>query len=355
VHSRVPPPPYLGQGPPVGAAGRYPPAGRTKTPSTSSTAASPSRPGQYPPEYNERGESSSSFGPPPPPYSHHYPPPPIDGQYRDHPPPPHYGWSAYPPHAHGPPPPHPDHHARYWGAHGEPPRGVPQPPPPPSSMGPNKKASSAGTSTGPSTVQTAASSDQLYNEVDGREGATSPSQIELVHRDEVQHMGCTCKKTRCLKLYCQCFGVKLYCGRNCRCLTCYNSVKHEKDRKEAMRSILLRNPGAFDTKFKKAGQAAAAAAAAKSAAAAAQAGQEAPERALTHKVGCKCRKSACMKKVRIVRPFLRATQHHSHPPCPSSIVNATLETCDAVLVVAVWVAKIETVWFPLTNDHLIRV
>jgi hypothetical protein len=114
-----------------------------------------------------------------------------------------------------------------------------------------------------------------------RLGATSPSQIETTHRDEVQIMGCTCKKTRCLKLYCQCFGVKLHCGPACRCLQCFNTRKHEKQRKEAMRQILARNPGAFDTKFQKNLKATAAV----------------TNKVLAHKLGCKCRKSACMKKV----------------------------------------------------------
>lgn len=123
------------------------------------------------------------------------------------------------------------------------------------------------------------------NDVDGREGATSPSQIEISHRDEVQHMGCTCKKTHCLKLYCQCFGVKLYCGGNCRCFSCQNTRRYEKQRKEAMRAILSRNPNAFDTKFKKVPEAAVE-----------------TSRPLTHKIGCKCRKSACMKKVSSIAP-----------------------------------------------------
>jgi hypothetical protein len=118
-----------------------------------------------------------------------------------------------------------------------------------------------------------------------RLGATSPTQIETTHRDEVQIMGCTCKKTRCLKLYCQCFGVKLHCGPACRCLQCFNTRKHEKQRKEAMRQILARNPGAFDTKFQKNLKATAAV----------------TNKVLAHKLGCKCRKSACMKKVRSVK------------------------------------------------------
>ena len=117
------------------------------------------------------------------------------------------------------------------------------------------------------------------NDVDGRAGATSPSQIENTHRDEVQHMGCTCKKTRCLKLYCQCFAVKIYCGNNCRCLNCSNNVRGERVRKEAMRNILARNPGAFETKFQKGNE------------------EQQQQKPLAHKLGCKCRKSACMKKV----------------------------------------------------------
>jgi Tesmin/TSO1-like CXC domain, cysteine-rich domain len=128
--------------------------------------------------------------------------------------------------------------------------------------------------------------------VDGREGATSPSQIETSHRDEVQHMGCTCKKTRCLKLYCQCFGAKIYCGSNCRCLQCHNTPKNEKARKDAIRIIVARNPSAFDTKFKKAITGAVMPGSPEAAVASPEA------KTLSHKVGCKCRRSNCMKKVR---------------------------------------------------------
>jgi len=103
---------------------------------------------------------------------------------------------------------------------------------------------------------------------------TSPTQIDLTHRDEVQHMGCTCKKTYCLKLYCQCFAAQLLCGTNCRCTDCQNLASYEKQRQAAMRTILTRNPHAFDTKFAKRNPSSA-----------------------SHKTGCKCRKSGCMKKV----------------------------------------------------------
>jgi hypothetical protein len=111
--------------------------------------------------------------------------------------------------------------------------------------------------------------------------ATSPTQIESSRRDEVANMGCTCKKSKCLKLYCMCFGASVVCGPNCRCLVCFNTKDHEAERKEAVRVILSRNPSAFDTKFKKNAE---------------KAETAATERVLTHKVGCKCRKSQCTKK-----------------------------------------------------------
>lgn len=120
----------------------------------------------------------------------------------------------------------------------------------------------------------------FYNDydADSREGATSPTEIELAHIEEVQHMGCTCKRTKCLKLYCQCFGVKIFCGKNCRCLDCHNNVEHEKQRNKAMGLILLRNPRAFDAKFKRA------------------ATGDDENKVIAHKMGCKCKKSGCMKK-----------------------------------------------------------
>jgi hypothetical protein len=134
------------------------------------------------------------------------------------------------------------------------------------------------------------------------EGATSPSQIEEFHREEVTTMGCTCKKTKCLKLYCQCFGVKIYCGHNCRCLSCHNLPQFDLERETAIRIILTRNPNAFETKFQKntglpVTDPAAMAATRNQDEASRQPGSlPMPARILSHKLGCKCRKSACMKK-----------------------------------------------------------
>ena len=123
-----------------------------------------------------------------------------------------------------------------------------------------------------------------YKAVEGRDGATSPSQIDSNRREDVSIMGCTCKKTKCLKLYCVCFGASVMCGASCRCLICHNTPSHEQARKDAIRSILARNPAAFDTKFKKAPEV--------------RAIHQPADKAIAHRLGCKCRKSFCTKKVK---------------------------------------------------------
>ena len=130
--------------------------------------------------------------------------------------------------------------------------------------------------------------ERAYTVITGRSGATSPSQIDSFRREDVVTMGCTCKKSKCLKLYCMCFGASVVCGQNCRCVVCHNTPNHEQVRKDAIRNILARNPNAFDTKFKKTEKEEV-----EEELAAVASG---PSRAITHKLGCKCRKSFCTKK-----------------------------------------------------------
>jgi hypothetical protein len=59
---------------------------------------------------------------------------------------------------------------------------------------------------------------------------------------------CNCKRSNCLKLYCDCFASGEYCS-NCNCICCYNNVKYELQRNEAIRSVLDKNPGAFRPKI----------------------------------------------------------------------------------------------------------
>lgn len=59
---------------------------------------------------------------------------------------------------------------------------------------------------------------------------------------------CNCKKSQCLKLYCECFRNKTYC-QGCSCRDCLNIKENQAIRDEAIQSTLLRNPTAFDPKI----------------------------------------------------------------------------------------------------------
>lgn len=63
---------------------------------------------------------------------------------------------------------------------------------------------------------------------------------------------CNCKKSNCLKLYCECFSNKVYC-RGCSCTNCFNTKEKEESRVKAMQATLERNPSAFEPKFAQVG------------------------------------------------------------------------------------------------------
>ena len=87
------------------------------------------------------------------------------------------------------------------------------------------------------------------------------------------HVKCNCKKSKCLKLYCDCFRVSKYC-EDCNCLDCNNCMERETERSAAVSSILERNPEAFAPRIK----------------------HDAESMTKGHLSGCHCKKSACLKK-----------------------------------------------------------
>ncbi len=88
---------------------------------------------------------------------------------------------------------------------------------------------------------------------------------------------CNCKKSQCLKLYCECFANKVFC-QGCNCVNCLNTEENKAERDKAMKSTLERNPIAFDPKIAK------------------ERDPEIQETLPRHTRGCHCKKSGCQKK-----------------------------------------------------------
>lgn len=68
---------------------------------------------------------------------------------------------------------------------------------------------------------------------------------------ETKKVTCNCKKSKCLKLYCDCFSVNMSCSPECNCSNCYNNDSHEAERNKAREAVLERNPAAFQPKIEK--------------------------------------------------------------------------------------------------------
>jgi hypothetical protein len=84
---------------------------------------------------------------------------------------------------------------------------------------------------------------------------------------------CNCKKSKCLKLYCECFARESVCSEECNCVGCMNSSQFEEVRQKAINAVRDRDPNAFFRGAEAQGEA------------------ETPRRK-----GCNCKKSSCLKK-----------------------------------------------------------
>jgi len=80
---------------------------------------------------------------------------------------------------------------------------------------------------------------------------------------------CNCKRSKCLKMYCECFSASGFCLPGCACIGCKNTEENAYQVGRAREGILMKDPTAFDDKVnKKEG----------------------------HKKGCRCKRSKCLKK-----------------------------------------------------------
>ncbi|BFG24603.1 hypothetical protein CerSpe_108760 [Prunus speciosa] len=99
---------------------------------------------------------------------------------------------------------------------------------------------------------------------------------------------CNCRRSKCLKLYCECFAAGVYCVDSCACVNCYNKPEFEDTVLDIRQQIEARNPLAFTPKVVD------------------NAIDSSPnfmeEQDLTtpssarHKRGCNCKKSKCLKR-----------------------------------------------------------
>lgn len=97
------------------------------------------------------------------------------------------------------------------------------------------------------------------------------------------NISCNCKKSKCLKLYCDCFRVQQYCS-GCHCNNCSNLPQCEAERKLAVAAITERNPDAFKPRI------------AHVEAYVSTRGGTKETKVGQHLQGCHCKKSACLKK-----------------------------------------------------------
>ncbi|PKA64561.1 CRC domain-containing protein TSO1 [Apostasia shenzhenica] len=60
---------------------------------------------------------------------------------------------------------------------------------------------------------------------------------------------CRCKRSKCLKLYCDCFAIGNFCNEACSCLDCSNKIQNEETVYSSRKQILSRNPLSFSSKL----------------------------------------------------------------------------------------------------------
>ncbi len=108
-------------------------------------------------------------------------------------------------------------------------------------------------------------------------GGTPPGSVAKF--ETASHPPCHCKKSKCLKLYCDCFASERYCT-DCKCSNCQNTPEFEEIRSKAISDTRAKNPHAFKPRISKKLQSSGL--------------PHSPPTA--HVSGCRCKKSACLKK-----------------------------------------------------------
>mmetsp|Transcript_10177 Transcript_10177/g.15622 ORF Transcript_10177/g.15622 Transcript_10177/m.15622 type:complete len:1079 (-) Transcript_10177:1319-4555(-) len=107
----------------------------------------------------------------------------------------------------------------------------------------------------------------------------SSSKEKVVTPASERRNPCNCKKSKCLKLYCECFAAELFCD-GCNCNDCKNTKEYEDERNKAMKDTRAKNPNAFKPRIAVRGNV----------------GRSGASPSSEHNMGCKCKRSQCLKK-----------------------------------------------------------
>ncbi|KAL6137715.1 hypothetical protein ACLB2K_063004 [Fragaria x ananassa] len=136
-----------------------------------------------------------------------------------------------------------------------------------------------------------------FEEMNASEGANKIEESDQLSEKRKRRRGaeisegckrCNCKKSKCLKLYCECFAAGVFCLDSCSCENCYNNPEFEDTVFDARQQIESRNPLAFAPKVVKHDFNS-------SPKIMEEADWTTPSSA-RHKRGCNCKKSKCLKK-----------------------------------------------------------
>jgi hypothetical protein len=93
---------------------------------------------------------------------------------------------------------------------------------------------------------------------------------------------CNCKKSKCLKLYCECFAAGRFC-QGCNCSDCGNTPNAGIAREKAIKDTRAKNPNAFKPRFN------------------VKHLVKGTSPNSGHNMGCRCKRSECLKKYCEVR------------------------------------------------------
>ena len=69
---------------------------------------------------------------------------------------------------------------------------------------------------------------------------------DVVIKENLNGSICSCSRTKCLQMYCECFSAGFYCGLQCNCTCCHNTEENQAEVRKTRAYVKKRNIHAFD-------------------------------------------------------------------------------------------------------------